>query len=48
MEPDLTDGAIYELPESILSEDAFGTYHVKNLPIKDTPMLLTFGDFLNQ
>ena len=44
---DLMDGAIYEIPDSILTKDAFGTYHLKNLPVKDTPMLLTFGEFLN-
>lgn len=43
---DIMDGAIYEIPESIVQRDDFGTYTFSHLPIKDTPMLLAFGDFL--
>lgn len=42
---DIMDGSIYEIPESIMTRDEFGMYKIKNLPIKDTPMLLTFGEF---
>lgn len=43
---DLMDGTIYNIPESIVTRDEFGVYTIKNIPIKDTPMLLTFGDFI--
>jgi len=42
---DIMDGSIYEIPESIMSRDEFGLYTFKHLPIKDTPLLLTFGEF---
>lgn len=42
---DIMDGSIYEIPESIMTRDEFGLYTFKHLPIKDTPMLLTFGEF---
>ncbi len=42
---DIMDGAIYEIPDSIISRDEFGMFTLKNLPIKDTPLLLTFGNF---
>jgi hypothetical protein len=37
------DGAIYEIPESIMSVDDFGNRIFKDLPIKDYPMFLVFG-----
>lgn len=43
---DLMDGTVYELPESILESKGDGKYHIHNLPIKDYPMALTFGDFM--
>lgn len=42
---DLIDGSIYEIPESIIRRDPYGLYIIKHLPIKDYPMLLTFGEF---
>lgn len=42
---DLYDGAIYELPEDILIREG-DSVKVNNIPIRDYPMLLTFGDFL--
>ena len=42
---DIMDGSVYEIPETIMQRDKFGTYIIKNLPIKDTPMILTFGEF---
>ena len=45
---DVMDGSIYELPNEIVTRDEFGTYRFKNLPIKDTPMLLEFGKFLEK
>lgn len=42
---DVMDGSVYEIPESIITRDEFGLYSIKNLPIKDTPMILTLGEF---
>ena len=41
---DPMDGAIYELPETVVTEKN-GLYSFKNLPVRDYPMILTFGDF---
>ena len=41
---DLLDGTIYKLPESMI-EDNDGCLTLKNIPIRDYPLLLTFGDF---
>lgn len=41
---ELANGNVYDLPESMIEETAVG-YLLKNIPITDTPMLLTFGDF---
>ncbi|MBR5527856.1 MAG: beta-galactosidase [Clostridia bacterium] len=43
---DLSDGSIYDIPSSIITRDDFGVFSIKNLPVKDTPMLLTFGEFI--
>lgn len=43
---DLMEGTIYDIPESILTIDEEGVCFFKNLPIKDTPMLITFGEFV--
>lgn len=40
------DGSVYEIPESIVKRDEFGMYRFTNLPIKDTPILLEFGNFI--
>ena len=45
---DVMDGMIYEIPESIVERDVFGCFHFTNLPAKDTPLLLEFGDFIEQ
>ncbi len=42
---DLYDGSVYRIPDSMIDKDEFGTWHVHNLPVKDYPMVLTFGDF---
>ena len=41
---DLMDGKIYEIPEDMIEKNE-GAVKLKNIPIKDTPLLLTFGDF---
>jgi hypothetical protein len=40
------DGSIYDIPESIVKRDAYGCFHFTNLPAKDTPLLLEFGNFI--
>ena len=42
---DLYDGAIYEIPDSIMQKEGNFTRFL-HLPIRDYPLLLTFGDFL--
>ena len=42
---DIMDGSVYEIPDTIMQRDEFGMYLIKNLPIKDIPMVLTFGNF---
>ena len=43
---DLMDGSIYEIPESNIEDKGNGVKIIKELPIKDTPLVLTFGEFL--
>jgi hypothetical protein len=43
---DLLNGTIYRLPDSILEKQKDGCVLLKNLPLTDYPLLLTFGDFL--
>ena len=41
---DMATGDIYEIDEKHLLEED-GWYHFKNLPITDSPLLITFGNF---
>jgi hypothetical protein len=41
---DLLDGTIYEIPSNMI-ENEDGCLLLKNIPIKDYPLLLTFGNF---
>ena len=43
---DVMNGKIYEIPEKIVKRDEFGMYTFTHLPIKDTPLLLEFGNFM--
>ena len=43
---DVMDGSIYEIPEALIEDKGDGVYVIKELPIKDTPLILTCGDFL--
>lgn len=43
---DLMTGDIYELPESLLLRSKGGVTHLNHLPLKDSPILITFGDFI--
>ncbi|MGN0114827.1 MAG: hypothetical protein ACI396_05830, partial [Acutalibacteraceae bacterium] len=43
---DVMDGSIYEIPDSMIENKGDGVLLINELPIKDTPLILTFGDFL--
>lgn len=43
---DIMDGSIYEIPENMVERQGDGVYKIKNLPVKDTPLLLVMGDFI--
>ena len=43
---DVMDGSIYEIPAGVMERDKSGMYFFKNLPIKDSPLIITFGDFV--
>jgi hypothetical protein len=43
---DIMDGSIYKITEDMLEDKGNGVYEIKELPIKDTPLVLTFGKFL--
>ena len=40
------DGSVYEIPEEMIEYKGDGVYVIKELPIKDTPLILTFGSFM--
>ena len=42
---DLLYGDIYEIPADMIEDSGFGTVTIKNIPVTDYPLLLTFGDF---
>ena len=42
---DLLDGSVYEIPESIMKAGRNGVVTFESIPVKDSPLLLTFGDF---
>lgn len=44
---DLLDGSIYEIPSNMIENSGFGTITVKNIPVRDYPLLLTFGNFVD-
>ena len=43
---DIMDGSVYEIPESMIEDKGDGVYIINELPIKDTPLILTVGNFL--
>lgn len=43
---DLIDGSVYKIPEKMIKDLGYGSYRILNLPVKDYPMMLTFGDFI--
>lgn len=42
---DLLDGSVYEIPECMMECAKPGLVKFKNMPLRDYPLLLTFGDF---
>jgi len=42
---DLLDGAVYEIPENMAEDDGKGYRKFLHLPLRDYPLLLTFGNF---
>ena len=42
---DLLEGTIYSIPESMVENDGKGYRRFLHLPLRDYPLLLTFGDF---
>ncbi len=45
---DVMDGSIYQIPENMITRDRYGVFTFTNLPIKDTPLVLAFGDFAQE
>jgi len=43
---DMVDGNVYELTEKMLKDNGRGHRQFINLPLRDYPLLLTFGDFV--
>ena len=43
---DVMDGSIYRIPEEMIIDEGDGAYRINGLPVKDTPLLLLMGDFL--
>ncbi len=43
---DIMDGSIYEIPDDMIEDKGNNVYDICGLPVKDTPLILTFGDFL--
>ena len=40
------DGAIYMIGGDIVSELGDGIYRFENIPVRDYPLIITFGDFI--
>lgn len=43
---DVMDGKIYEFPDEMVQDMGDNVYRIERLPIKDTPLVLTFGNFI--
>ncbi len=43
---DAMSGEIYEIPAEIVKRDEYGIFSFTHLPVKDTPLLLEFGNFI--
>ena len=45
---DAMSGEIYEIPAEIVKRDEYGMFSFTHLPVKDTPLLLEFGNFIKE
>ena len=43
---DVMDCSVYEFKNEMIENKGNGVYHIKALPVKDTPLILVLGDFL--
>jgi hypothetical protein len=43
---DLMDGSIYEIPEKMIEDKGDGVYIIRELTVKDTPLVLMLGNFI--
>lgn len=43
---DMVNGTVYELTEKMVTDNSHGHRQFVNLPLRDYPLLLTFGDFV--
>lgn len=43
---DPMDGAVYSLPESVIEKQSANCVILRNLPIRDYPLFITFGEFV--
>ena len=43
---DVMDGNIYKLPEELIQDCGDGVIKITELPVKDTPLMLVFGKFI--
>lgn len=44
---DIMDGTVYDIPKAMIEDKGNGVYRFNSLPVKDTPLILTMGEFLN-
>jgi len=44
---DPMSGIVYEISEDILKDNGNNHYELKNIAIRDYPLIITFGDFIN-
>ena len=42
---DPMDGSIYSIPDSVMTKTENNLYTFKNIPVRDYPLIITFGDF---
>lgn len=42
---DIMDGTVYKIPDRMIENKGNGVYHIKDMPVKDTPLLLVMGEF---
>lgn len=42
---DMLTGDVYEIPEDMIERSSDDCFTIKHLPVKDYPMVITFGDF---